>query len=120
MDFDEYQKKAVKTDLDAGSLGEVMKTHNFNTVRFLDKALGVAGEAGEFADKIKKILRDKKGAFTDEDRDAIIKELGDVLWYVALVSLYLDTPLSRVAQGNLDKLASRQKRNKLTGEGDER
>ena len=120
MDFDEYQKRAVKTDLDAKSLGEVMKKRNFNTVGFLDKALGVAGEAGEFADKVKKILRDKKGAFTDEDRDAIIKELGDVLWYVALVSLYLDVPLSKVAQGNLDKLASRQKRNKLTGEGDER
>ncbi len=120
MDFNEYQKKAVKTDLDADSLGEVMKARNFNTVGFLDKALGVAGEAGEFADKIKKILRDKKGAFTDEDRDAIIKELGDVLWYVALVSLYLDVPLSEVAERNIEKLASRAQRNALKGEGDER
>ncbi|MBR2795471.1 nucleoside triphosphate pyrophosphohydrolase family protein [Candidatus Saccharibacteria bacterium] len=120
MDFDEYQRKAATTDLDADSLGEVMRKRNFNTVGFLDKALGVAGEAGEFADKVKKILRDKKGAFTDEDKDAIIKELGDVLWYVALVSLYLDVPLSRVAELNIEKLASRAKRNTLTGEGDER
>lgn len=120
MDFDDYQKKAVKTDLDAKSLGEVMRMRNFNTVGFLDKALGVAGEAGEFADKIKKILRDKKGEFSDEDRDAIIKELGDVLWYVALVSLYLDVPLSEVAKRNIEKLASRARRNALKGEGDER
>lgn len=120
MDFDEYQKLAVKTDLDAGSLGEVMRTHNFNTVGFLDKALGVAGEAGEFADKVKKILRDKKGDFTEEDRVAIVKELGDVLWYVALVSLYLDMPLSEVAKGNIEKLASRARRQKLQGEGDDR
>ncbi|MBR3253121.1 hypothetical protein IKF85_00125, partial [Candidatus Saccharibacteria bacterium] len=58
-----------------------MEKRSLNTTGFLDKVLGVTGEAGEFADKVKKILRDKKGEFTDEDREAIIKELGDVLWY---------------------------------------
>ena len=120
MNFDEYQKKAVKTDLDAEHLGEVMEKHTLNTVAFLDKALGVAGEAGEFADKVKKIMRDRKGAFTDEDRAEIIKELGDVLWYVALVSLYLGVPLSEVAEGNIEKLASRARRNTLQGAGDNR
>lgn len=120
MEFNEYQKLAIKTDLDAKFLGEVMEKRTLNTVAFLDKALGVAGEAGEFADKIKKIMRDKKGSFDDDDRDAIIKELGDVLWYVAVVSLYLGVPLSEVAEGNIKKLASRAKRNTLQGQGDNR
>ena len=120
MNLDEYQKKAIKTDLDADSLGEVMDKRCLNTVSFIDKALGVAGEAGEFADKIKKIMRDKKGIFSDEDRDAIIKELGDVLWYVAVTSLYLGVPLSELAEKNVAKLQSRVKRNTLKGSGDDR
>lgn len=120
MDFDEYQKLAIKTDLDAEHLSEVMEKHSLNTVAFIDKALGVAGEAGEFADKIKKIMRDKKGIFTDTDRDEIIKELGDVLWYVAVVSLYLDVPMSELASKNIEKLQSRAKRNTLKGSGDNR
>ena len=120
MEFNEYQKLAIKTDLDAKFLGEVMKKHTLNTVAFLDKVLGVAGEAGEFADKIKKIMRDKKGSFDDNDRDAIIKELGDVLWYVAVVSLYLGVPMSELAERNIEKLQSRARRNTLTGSGDDR
>lgn len=120
MEFDEYQKQASATDLELSSMGEVMERRDINTVGFLDKALGVSGEAGEFADKIKKILRDKNGAFDDTDREAIKKELGDVLWYVAEVALYLDMPLSEIAKSNLEKLASRQKRGKLHWSGDER
>ena len=120
MDFDEYQKLAIKTDLDAEFLGEVMKKKNLNTVAFIDKALGVAGEAGEFADKIKKIMRDKNGQFNDEDREAILKELGEVLWYVAVTSLYLGMPMSELAGKNINKLRSRAKRNALQGSGDDR
>ena len=120
MDFDEYQKLAIKTDLDAEFLGEVMEKHSLNTVAFIDKALGVAGEAGEFADKIKKIMRDKKGEFNEEDREAIIKELGDVLWYVAVTSLYLGVPMSELANKNIEKLKSRARRNTLKGSGDDR
>ena len=120
MEFNEYQKLAIETDLDAEFLGEVMEKHTLNTVAFLDKALGVAGEAGEFADKVKKIMRDKKGSFDDNDRNAIIKELGDVLWYVAVVSLDLGVPMSELAELNIEKLQSRARRNTLTGSGDDR
>ena len=76
--------------------------------------------AGEAADKVKKILRDKGGYASEEDRTALVKELGDVLWYVANVARYLGVSLSDVAEGNIEKLSSRKKRNKLHGEGDER
>ncbi len=120
MDFDKYQKLAIKTDLDAEFLGEVMEKHSLNTVAFMNKVLGVVGEAGEFADKVKKIMRDKKGEFNDEDREAIVKELGDVLWYVAVVALYLGMPMSELAGKKNEKLQSRMKRNALQGSGDDR
>ena len=113
MDFDEYQKKAAKYDL-------FDKVVDLNEVGFIEKVLGLVGEAGETADKIKKILRDKNGKVSDEDRDLIAKELGDTLWYIAAISRYLNVPLSEVAQGNIDKLESRYQRNKIHGEGDKR
>ena len=71
-------------------------------------------------DKVKKIIRDKGGYASEEDRMEIAKELGDVLWYVANVARYLDVSLSDIAEGNIAKLSSRKKRNKLHGEGDNR
>lgn len=113
MEFDEYQKKAAKYDLfDA--------TSDLKGVGFIEKVLGLVGEAGETADKIKKILRDKDGIPSDEDRDLVTKELGDTLWYLAAIARYLGIPLSEVASGNIDKLESRFQRNKLHGEGDNR
>ena len=120
MEFDEYQKQAKTTDLGIENMGEVMAKKTLNVPEFLDKVLGLAGESGEFADKVKKIMRDYRGEFTEEDRIAILKELGDVLWYVAEVSLYLDMPMSELAKMNLEKLASRKKRGTLVGAGDER
>lgn len=113
MGFDEYQKKAAKYDLSEA-------TSDLKAVGFVEKVLGLVGEAGETADKIKKILRDKDGVVSPEDRGLVVKELGDVLWYVASIARYLDVPLSEVASGNIDKLESRWQRNKLHGEGDER
>ncbi len=113
MKFDDYQKKATKYDF-------FEATEDTNQVGFLEKVLGLVGEAGETADKIKKLIRDKDGVVSDEDRTAISKELGDTLWYLASIARYLNVPLSEVAQGNLDKLESRFERNKLHGEGDER
>ena len=113
MDFDEYQEKAAKYDLYDGAL-------SLKEVGFLEKVLGLVGEAGETADKIKKILRDKDGIISTEDRESIIKELGDTLWYIASIARYSEVPLSEVASGNIDKLESRYQRNKLHGEGDER
>ena len=87
---------------------------------FMEKVLGLAGEAGEAVDKVKKILRDHQGKISEADREALLKELGDVLWYVASVARYLDEPLARVAEGNLAKLESRYQRGKLGGSGDDR
>ena len=113
MKFDEYQELAAKYDF-------FEATDDANQVGFLEKVLGLVGEAGETADKIKKLIRDKNGVVNDEDRAAVKKELGDTLWYLAGISRYLNVPLSEVAQGNLDKLESRLQRDKLHGEGDER
>lgn len=82
--------------------------------------LGLAGEAGEVAGKVKKIQRDDGGIVTDERRAALGKELGDVLWYVAQVATELGLTMDGIAQGNLDRLKSRQDRGVLTGDGDNR
>jgi NTP pyrophosphatase (non-canonical NTP hydrolase) len=83
-------------------------------------ALGLAGEAGEVAEHAKKAIRDDDGAVSDERRTAMAKELGDVLWYVAQLASELGLDLDEIAQGNLDKLLSRQRRGVLSGSGDER
>jgi NTP pyrophosphatase (non-canonical NTP hydrolase) len=82
--------------------------------------LGLAGEAGEVAEKVKKLIRDDGGVLSDERRDALAKELGDVLWYVAQVATECGLDLDAVAQGNLDKLRSRRERSQLGGSGDDR
>ncbi len=120
MKLDQYQKKTALYDLGHSNVGAVMTQKSLNIPEFIDKVLGLVGESGEFADKTKKIIRDKLGRFNDEDRAELLKELGDVLWYVAEVSLYLDTSLSDLAKMNLDKLASRKKRGKIEGAGDNR
>ena len=82
--------------------------------------LGLTGEAGEAADKFKKIIRDKGGVISGMDKEEITKELGDVLWYVAMIAEYLGVSLAEVAEANIEKLESRWKRNKIHGEGDNR
>lgn len=82
--------------------------------------LGLAGEAGEVAEKVKKVLRDQAGQFDADAVAAIKKELGDVLWYVARLAAELDLDLGDIAAANLAKLASRQERGVLHGSGDER
>ena len=113
MDFNEHQKLSEKYDL-----GE--KSAVFTNPALVEKVLGLSGEAGETADKFKKIIRDKNGVPSEEDVEAIKKELGDVLWYVANISRYLDISFSDVAETNLKKLESRYSRNKIHGFGDER
>jgi NTP pyrophosphatase (non-canonical NTP hydrolase) len=78
-------------------------------------ALGLCGEAGEYAEKVKKGIRD--GNF---DREGASKELGDVLWYLAAAAAEIGCDLDDIAQANLDKLRSRQVRDVVHGEGDER
>ena len=81
---------------------------------------GLTGEAGEVADKVKKVIRDGHEEFTDEKRLEIGKEIGDVLWYCATLARDLGYELDDVAQMNVDKLRSRMQRNHLTGSGDNR
>ncbi len=82
--------------------------------------LGLAGEAGEVSDKVKKVIRDKNGFFDEVSKDAIKLELGDVLWYISQLSSELGYDLEEVAKANLDKLKSRESRGKISGEGDNR
>ncbi|GLV48246.1 hypothetical protein TJA_14020 [Thermus sp. LT1-2-5] len=108
MTFDTYQEEAKKTALYP------------EAYRLLYPVLGLAGEAGELANKVKKVLRDHGGTLTPEAREAILQELGDVLWYVAQVATDLGERLEAVAQANLAKLRSRQERGTLSGSGDTR
>jgi len=109
MTFKEYQDKADMTAAYA-NVG-----HNF-----VYPALGLAGEAGEVANKIKKIERDNANVISEERRDAVKEELGDTLWYIARLAAELGFSIEDVAQANIKKLASRMERNKLHGDGDYR
>lgn len=82
--------------------------------------LGLVGEAGEIANKVKKILRDNDGEMQEEVRQNLISELGDVLWYVAALATDLRTELSEVANKNIEKLNSRKNRGTIGGSGDNR
>ena len=83
-------------------------------------ALGLAGEAGEVAEHVKKAIRDDGSQVSDARRAALSKELGDVLWYVAQLASELGLELDEIARENLDKLLSRQHRGVLSGSGDDR
>jgi NTP pyrophosphatase (non-canonical NTP hydrolase) len=109
MTFDEYQKLAQTT----ARYPDVGKN-------FVYPTLGLAGEAGEVADKVKKIFRDKGGVLDEETRTTLKKELGDVLWYVAQLSTELGLSLDEVGAGNIEKLKSRNERGVIHGDGDNR
>ena len=83
-------------------------------------ALGLCGEAGECAEKVKKAIRDDGGALTEERRSALAAELGDVLWYAAQLATEAGLDLDAIAEDNLTKLLSRKERGVLQGSGDAR
>jgi NTP pyrophosphatase (non-canonical NTP hydrolase) len=83
-------------------------------------ALGLCGEAGECAEKVKKAIRDDGGVLSDERRAALAAELGDVLWYVAQLATEARLDLDEIAEDNLAKLLSRRERGVLQGSGDAR
>ncbi len=93
-------------------------------VRVLYPTLKLAGEAGEVAEKLGKLMRDEGylpgTQLSDAQRAALAAELGDVLWYVANLAADLGLSLEEVAGGNLAKLASRKARGVLHGSGDDR
>ena len=82
--------------------------------------MGLTEEAGEVAGKFAKAIRDCNGEIDSERKEAIIKELGDVTWFVAELCTLLGVSLEEVMQKNIDKLTSRKERNVLHGEGDNR
>lgn len=82
--------------------------------------LGLSSEAGEVAGKVKKVLRDKDGQFTQGDIVAISAELGDVAWYLCMLATVMDIPMSEVLQNNYDKLEGRYQRGVIGGSGDNR
>lgn len=82
--------------------------------------LGLANEAGEVAGKVKKILRDRDGVITEDDRRALVLELGDVLWYLTQICTELDVTLEDVAVANIAKLAARASHGTIRGDGDTR
>lgn len=109
MECDDYQRAALRTARDKDAPNE-----------FMHLVLGLVGEAGEIAEKVKKLVRDKDGDLALLDRDDMAAELGDVLWYAAVLANFLDLSLDDVAQRNVDKLADRQRRGVLGGAGDDR
>jgi NTP pyrophosphatase (non-canonical NTP hydrolase) len=107
--FNDYQRESRKTAL-YPEIGH----------KIVYPLFGLLGEAGEISEKVKKIFRDKGGVFTDEDKEMIKKELGDVMWYVSQLAYELDIPLEEVATHNIEKLQSRMQRNMIHGDGDNR
>ena len=113
MDFNEYQDRTGDTDVGTAAQDNLKPG-------WLYYALGIAGEAGELMEKIKKLFRDKSGRIDVSFNNAVIKEIGDILWYLARLCTYLGIDFNEVAETNLKKLESRKKRGKIHGDGDER
>lgn len=107
--FDEYQELIKQT--------AIYPNRGSNLVY---PVLGICGEAGEVAEKVKKLLRDGGGEITDEIRESIKKELGDVLWYVCAAAQELGVGMDEVVQSNRDKILGRRERGTLRGSGDDR
>lgn len=107
--FNEYQRKAAKTAI-------YPKNHSI-----LYPALGLAGEAGEVANKVKKFIRDGYDQENFEQKKIeLASEIGDVMWYCAALARDIGFDLNDIAAANLDKLQSRAERGTIGGEGDKR
>lgn len=115
MDFNEYQQKTNKT----------VKNKNANTMeRMFYLGLGINDEAGEVAGKLKKFIRDEEvtslNSLSTEQKEALMYEVGDVLWYIAQLAENCEYTLEHVAEMNIEKLFSRLERDKIGGSGDNR
>lgn len=113
MQINDYSTQAISTLLGEHDVEDMDAT-------LLSQVFGLVGESGEVAEKFKKLIRDKKGKISEQDRQEILKELGDILWYINTVANLLDSSLEEVAQKNLDKVLSRKERGVMQGSGDNR
>ena len=119
VNLDEYQFSAIRTAVYPGLSG---------AVGLLYTALGLGNEAGEVLGKVKKLVRDDNSDLlltnnievSSEKKKAIAAELGDVLWYAAMVATELDLSLNDIAYENIQKLSDRKERGVLKGDGDNR
>ena len=107
-DLDMYQKVALTTAIYPREQAIIYPT------------LGLTGEAGEVANKVKKIIRDGSNKNDDSMVSEIKSEIGDCLWYIAVLANDFDIKLSDIASTNIEKLALRQKNNTIHGSGDDR
>ena len=108
MNFNDYQVQALKTARPKDATNEL-----------LHLILGLVGESGEIAEKVKKVIRDQDSDFSKLN-ELFEKELGDVLWHIAVLAAYFDIPLEKIAQQNINKLADRKRRGVIGGSGDSR
>jgi len=108
MDFNSYQRIAKTTAI-------YPATH-----KILYPALGLAGEAGEVANKVKKLVRDGTSSLPKEWKEQIGSEIGDVLWYCAVLADDLGISLGKIASENETKLQNRKKKGTISGSGDTR
>jgi NTP pyrophosphatase (non-canonical NTP hydrolase) len=111
VDWDEYQRWCVE--------GVLPSTHT-PQLPLIYPTLGLVGEAGEFADKVKKLIRDGNVGTPRETETELAKELGDVLWYLAVCADYIGFDLSTVMEMNMEKLNKRREEGKVHGSGDNR
>jgi len=109
MNLNDYQAAALTTASPKDKQNEIFHL-----------LLGLCGETGEIAEKAKKIVRDRASDFSKFDKADLTKELGDVLWYVAVIADHFDISLDEVGTTNVAKLADRKKRGLINGSGDNR
>lgn len=109
LDFDQYQAESRTT----AAYPDMGRNPLFPT-------LGIAGEAGEVVEKVKKVWCAQDGVYTADDRRAVAKELGDVLWYMAQLATELHLSLHDIACMNIEKIRERKRTNTINGDGDDR
>ena len=108
LELNDYQKAALATAIYP------------QEKKIIYPLIGLAGETGEVADKIKKEIRDRDSEFGTDSRREIAKEIGDVMWYLASLANDLGYTLDDIARMNIEKIQSRQHRDKIHGDGDNR
>ena len=116
MDFNLYQEKAHET----ANYPSVTIGKEAHAVDYIYPVFGLAEEAGEVAGKFAKAVRDNEGVIDEERRREIMKELGDVLWFVSECCTVLRVDMDTVAELNIKKLADRKARGVIHGSGDNR